>query len=105
MWKGIYMKINEILAENITKDYFNAKVKTEVIFDTILTPVIGEILTVIGRENKKLKINDTLKTILIYTGIFVIISLVILLIFDKYNKSKISMSNFGIKCKRLQRLI
>ena len=34
------MKINEILAENITKDYFNAKVKTEVIFDTILTPVI-----------------------------------------------------------------
>ncbi len=55
------MKINEILAENITKDYFNAKVKTEVIFDTILTPVIGEILTVIGRENKKLKINGEMK--------------------------------------------
>ena len=55
------MKINEILAENITKDYFNAKVKTEVIFDTILTPVIGEILTVIGRENKKLKINYSKK--------------------------------------------
>lgn len=37
--------------------------------------------------NKKLKINDTLKSILIYTGIFIIISLVIVSIFDKYNKS------------------
>ncbi len=45
------MKIEDILAEYITKDYYTANIKTEVILDMILTPVIDKILTVIGQKN------------------------------------------------------
>jgi len=48
------MKIHEILTEYIIRDYYTPNIKAEVILDMILTPVIGEILTVIGRSNTDL---------------------------------------------------
>lgn len=44
------MEIHEILKNEVIKDYFTANVKAEVLIDTILTPVIAEILTVIMKE-------------------------------------------------------
>lgn len=42
--------VHERFAEEVVNDYFTANVKAEVILDTILTPVIGEILTVVCEE-------------------------------------------------------
>lgn len=55
------MKIEEILVGNITRDYYTANIKAEVILDMILTPVIEKILTVIGQKNKNLGINGEMK--------------------------------------------
>lgn len=57
------MKTEKILAEKIIQDYYTANIKTEVILDTILTPVIGEILTAVGRGNKELGINGKMRLI------------------------------------------
>lgn len=46
------MGIHTVLYEEIIKDYYTANIKSEVIIDTILTPVIAEVLTVIGRQNE-----------------------------------------------------
>lgn len=48
------MIIQELLTENIVRDYYTANIKAEVILGTILTPVIGEILTIIGRRNEQI---------------------------------------------------
>lgn len=50
--------IHEIFAKEVVKDYFTANIKAEVIFDTILTPVIGEILTIIysGKRGKEMRL-------------------------------------------------
>lgn len=40
------MKEIQILREQVINDYFTANIKAEVIFDTILTPVIEDILSV-----------------------------------------------------------
>lgn len=55
------MEIYERLAENIIRDYFTPNIKAEVLLDTILTPVIGDILTVVGQKNKNLGINGEMK--------------------------------------------
>lgn len=55
------MKIHEILTEYIIRDYYTPNIKAEVILDMILTPVIGEILTVIGRSNTDLGINGKMR--------------------------------------------
>lgn len=55
------MKIHEILTENIIRDYYTANIKAEVILDMILTPIIGEILTVIGQNNKALGISGRVR--------------------------------------------
>lgn len=39
------MEIHNRLKNEVMKDYFTANVKAEVLIDTILTPVIDEILT------------------------------------------------------------
>lgn len=49
------MEIHRVLSEEIIKDYYTANFKSEVILDTILTPVIAEILTIVGRQKKKTK--------------------------------------------------
>ncbi len=46
------MGIHTVLYEEIIKDYYTANIKSEVIMDTILTPVIAEVLTVMGRQNE-----------------------------------------------------
>lgn len=57
------MKIYEILAEKIIRDYYTANIKAEVILDMILTPVISKILTVIGQNNKDLGINGNMRLV------------------------------------------
>lgn len=57
------MRIEEILAEKVIQDYYTANIKAEVILDMILTPVISEILTAVGRENRELGINGEMKLI------------------------------------------
>lgn len=57
------MEIHEILAENIIRGYFTPNIKAEVILDMILTPVIGDILTIVGQKNKELRISGEMKFI------------------------------------------
>lgn len=57
------MEIYERLAENIIRDYFTPNIKAEVILDMILTPVISEILTIVGQKNKELGISGDMKFI------------------------------------------
>lgn len=57
------MRIEEILAEKVIQDYYTANIKTEVSLDMILTPVISQILTAVGRENRELGINGEMKLI------------------------------------------
>lgn len=57
------MKIYEKLAENIIRDYFTPNIKAEVLLDTILTPVIGDILTIVGQKNQELGISGEMKFI------------------------------------------
>lgn len=47
-----HMEICQRFAKEVINDYFTAKVKAEVIIDTILTPVIGEILAVCMQKEK-----------------------------------------------------
>lgn len=46
------MEIYEIFAREVVKDYFTANIKAEVILDTILTPVISEILTTVYKDTQ-----------------------------------------------------
>lgn len=55
------MKIYEKIAESIINDYYTANIKAEVILDMVLTPVISEILTVIGQKNKDLGIEGEMR--------------------------------------------
>lgn len=56
--KNYNMNIYEIFAKEVVKDYFTANIKAEVIFDTILTPIIGEILTIVysGKSDKEMRL-------------------------------------------------
>lgn len=49
--------IHEIFGDEVINDYYTANVKAEVIFDTMLTPVISEILTVACFEETNEKMN------------------------------------------------
>lgn len=51
------MNILDELKKNIVSDYYTANFKSEVTFDTLLTPVIADILTVIGRKYPEKGIN------------------------------------------------
>lgn len=42
-------------------DYYTANIKAEVLFNTILTPIIGYILTIIGKKNEKIGIEGEMK--------------------------------------------
>lgn len=57
------MDMYEKLAENIIRDYFTPNIKAEVILDMILTPVIGDILTIAGKKNKGLGISGKMTLI------------------------------------------
>ncbi len=48
------MEIHRALSQEMIKDYYTANIKSEVMLDAILTPVIANILTVIGQENKRI---------------------------------------------------
>lgn len=57
------MDMYEKLAENIIRDYFTPNIKAEVILNMILTPVIGDILTIAGQKNKGLGISGEMTLI------------------------------------------
>ena len=44
------MNIHERMGTEIVNDYFTANIKSEVLIDTLLTPIIGDILTIIGQH-------------------------------------------------------
>lgn len=48
------MEIHRALSQEMIKDHYTANIKSEVMLDVILTPVIADILTVIGQENKRI---------------------------------------------------
>ncbi len=47
------MSIQDTIKDHIENDYYTASIKCEVVIDTILTPVIGEIMSVLTGVNMK----------------------------------------------------